>query len=210
MPNPHGFLLFIIASLVLLLTPGPSVLYITTRTIDQGRLAGFASVFGTELGGLILAISTAAGLSAILTSSILVFNFIKYLGAVYLFYLGIKRLLSKTDNTTAFVQRKPLSRVFIQGTCVAVLNPKSALFFLAFLPQFTDISRGNIWQQTLLLGLTFVGLATCTDSMYVLLANTAGNWLRRKGIWQWGQRYLTGGIYLTLGMLCACSGLKKD
>jgi threonine/homoserine/homoserine lactone efflux protein len=210
MLNPHQFGLFVIAALVLLLTPGPSVLYITTRSIDQGRRAGFASVFGNELGVLILAVSAAAGLSAILTSSIAAFNIIKYLGAAYLIYLGIRRLLSKDDPTTTVVQHKSLFHIFIQGTCVAVLNPKTALFLLAFLPQFTDVSRGGIWQQSLLLGLTFVGLAICTDSMYVLLASTAGNWLKRKGALQWGQRYVSGGIYLTLGVICACSGYKKN
>jgi threonine/homoserine/homoserine lactone efflux protein len=210
MLNPHSFGLFIIAALVLLLIPGPAVLYITTRSIDQGRMAGLASVFGIELGNLILAVIAAAGLSAILASSVVAFNIVKYLGAAYLIYLGIKRLLSNDGHAPTVVQRKPLSHIFIQGTCVAVLNPKTALFFLAFLPQFTDVLRGGIWQQSLLLGLTFVGLAICTDSMYALLASTAGNWLRQKGVFQGGQRYVSGGIYLTLGLVCACSGFRKN
>ena len=107
-------------------------------------MAGLASVFGIELGNLILAVSTAAGLSAILASSVVAFNIVKYLGAAYLIYLGIRRLLSNEDHTPTVVQRKPLSHIFIQGTCVAVLNPKTALFFLAFLPQFTDVLRGGM------------------------------------------------------------------
>jgi Putative threonine efflux protein len=210
MLNPHHLGLFFIAALVLLLTPGPSVLYITTRSIDQGRMAGFASVLGNELGVLILAICAAAGLSAILASSVIAFNIVKYLGVAYLIFLGIRRLVSKDNRTATAVQPKSLSHVFIQGIFVSVLNPKTALFFLAFLPQFTDASRGGVWQQSLLLGLIFVGMAICTDSMYVLLSSTAGNWLRRTGIWQWGQRYVSGGIYLTLGVVCACSGFKKN
>ncbi len=210
MLNLHSFGLFVIAALVLLLIPGPAVLYITTRSVDQGRMAGLVSVFGIELGNLILAVSTAAGLSAILDSSVVAFNIVKYLGAVYLIYLGIRRLLSNEDHAPTVVQRKPLSHIFIQGTCVAVLNPKTALFFLALLPQFTDVSRGGIWQQTLLLGLTFVGLGICTDSMYALLSGTAGNWLRQKGVLQGGQQYVSGGIYITLGAVCAFSGFRKN
>ncbi len=206
MLDPHSYGLFIAAALALLLIPGPSVLYVTTRSIDQGRMAGIISVFGNALGSAILAVLTAAGLSAILTSSVIVFNLVKYLGAAYLMYLGIRRLLSNDEHTPAAIQRQKLSRVFFQGTLVAVLNPKIALFFLAFLPQFVDVSRGYVWEQTLFLGLTLVGLGILTDSAYALLAGTAGNWLRQRGAVQRGQRYVSGGIYLALGVACAFSG----
>lgn len=209
MLDPHSFGLFVIAALVLLLIPGPSVLYITTRSIDQGRMAGLVSVFGNALGSGILAVAAAAGLSAILASSYVAFSVVKYLGAAYLIYLGIRRLFSNDDYTPTVVQRKRLSHIFIQGTFVAVLNPKTALFFLAFLPQFVDVSRGYIWEQTLLLGLTLVGLGICTDSIYALLAGTVGNWLKRRGALQRGQRYLSGGIYLALGVVSAFSGYRK-
>ncbi|MTI85838.1 MAG: LysE family translocator [Firmicutes bacterium] len=169
-------MLFVVAALVLLLIPGPSVLYITTRSIDQGRKAGLVSVFGNALGSAILAACAAVGLSAILTSSAVAFSVVKYLGAAYLIYLGIRRLFSNDDHISTEYQRKRLSHIFIQGTLVAVLNPKTALFFLAFLPQFVDVSRGYIWEQTFLLGLTFVGLGICTDSIYALLAGMVGNW----------------------------------
>ena len=195
--------------LVLLLIPGPSVLYITTQSIDQGRKAGLVSVFGNALGSAILAACAAAGLSAILASSAVTFNIVKYLGAAYLFYLGIIRLFSNDDRIPTLVQRKSLLQIFIQGTFVAVLNPKTALFLLAFLPQFVDVSRGYIWEQTLLLGLTLVGLGICTDSIYALLAGTVGNWLKQRGNLQRGQRYLTGGIYLALGVVSAFSGSRK-
>ncbi len=209
MLDPHSFGLFVIAALVLLLVPGPSVLYITTRSIDQGPMAGLVSVFGNALGSGILAVAAAAGLSAILASSDVAFSVVKYLGAVYLMYLGIRRLFSNDDYTPTVVQRKRLSHIFIQGTFVAVLNPKTTLFFLAFLPQFVDVSRGYIWEQTLLLGLTLVGLGICTDSIYALLAGTVGNWLKRRIALQGGQRYVSGGIYLALGVVSAFSGSRK-
>jgi len=209
MLDPNNFRIFVVAALVLLLIPGPSVLYVTTRSIDQGRLAGIVSVFGNALGSVILAIVAAAGLSAILASSDLAFSIVKYLGATYLIYLGMKRLLSNDDLTPTPVQRKKLSNIFIQGTFVAVLNPKTALFFLAFLPQFVDVSRGYVWEQTLLLGLTFVGLGICTDSIYALLAGTLGNWLKRQNYLQRGQRYFSGSIYLALGLVSAFSGSGK-
>lgn len=195
---------------MLLLIPGPSVLYITARSIDQGRKAGLVSVFGNALGSAILAACAAAGLSAILASSAAAFNIVKYLGAAYLIYLGIRRLCSNDDHIPTVTQRKRLSHIFFQGTFVAVLNPKIALFFLAFLPQFTDVSRGHIWEQTLLLGFAFVGLGICTDSIYALLAGTAGNWLKRQGSLLRGQRYLSGGIYLALGVFSAFSGARES
>lgn len=195
---------------MLLLIPGPSVLYITARSIDQGRKAGLVSVFGNALGSAILAACAAAGLSAILASSAAAFNIVKYLGAAYLIYLGIRRLCSNGDHILTVTQRKRLSHIFFQGTFVAVLNPKTALFFLAFLPQFVDVSRGYIWEQTLLLGLTLVGLGICTDSIYALLAGTAGNWLKRQGNLLRGQKYLSGGIYLALGVVSAFSGSRES
>lgn len=205
----YNFKIFVIAALVLLLIPGPSVLYITTRSIDQGRIAGLVSVWGNALGSGILAIASAAGLSAILASSYVAFNIVKYLGAAYLMYLGIKRILSNDSLTPTLTQRKKLSNIFFQGTFVAVLNPKTALFFLAFLPQFVDVSKGYIWEQTLLLGLTLVGLGICTDSIYALLAGTIGNRLKQRDALPSEQRYVSGGIYFTLGVVCAFTGSGK-
>jgi threonine/homoserine/homoserine lactone efflux protein len=209
MLDPHSFGLFVIAALVLLLIPGPSVLYITARSIDQGRMAGLVSVFGNALGSLILVVCAAAGLSAILASSDAAYNVVKYLGVAYLIYLGLKSIFTNDGCTPTVVQRKKLLHIFFQGTFVAVLNPKTTLFFLAFLPQFVDVSRGDVWEQTILLGLTLVGLGICTDSIYALLAGTFGNWLKRRGALQRGQRYFSGGIYLVLGVVSAFSGSRK-
>lgn len=209
MLDPNSFKIFLIAALALLLLPGPSVLYVVTRSIDQGRIAGLVSVVGNALGSGILAAAGAAGLSAILASSALAFSIVKYLGAAYLIYLGIRRLFGSDGLTPTPIERKSLSNTFWQGTLVALLNPKTALFFLAFLPQFVDPSRGHIWEQTLLLGLTFVGMGICTDSIYALLAGTFGNWIKQQDSLQVGQRYFSGGIYVTLGLFAAFSGSGK-
>ncbi len=209
MLDPNSFKIFIIAALALLLLPGPSVLYVVTRSIDQGRIAGLVSVVGNALGSGILAAAGAAGLSAILASSALAFSIVKYLGAAYLIYLGIRRLFGSDGLTPTVIERKKLSNIFFQGTLVSLLNPKIALFFLAFLPQFVDPSRGHIWEQTLLLGLTFVGMGICTDSIYALLAGTFGNWIKQQDSLQVGQRYFSGGIYVTLGLFAAFSGSGK-
>ncbi|HSD83688.1 MAG TPA: LysE family translocator, partial [Anaerolineae bacterium] len=139
---------FLLAALILLLTPGPAVLYIVARSLDQGRLAGLVSVLSIEVGNSVHVLAAALGLSALLLSSALAFSVVKYLGAAYLIYLGLRRLLSRdAAQPTATLQRQSLRRIFRQGVVVAVLNPKTALFFLAFLPQFVDPARGSAAAQ---------------------------------------------------------------
>ena len=210
MPDPYNYGLFVIAALALLLVPGPAVLYVVARGIEQGRWAGLVSALGIELGNLVYAVGAALGLTAILASSAIAFSIVKYLGAAYLIYLGMRRLLGDDAHTPVAVEHKPLPRAFFQGAIVAILNPKTALFFLAFLPQFVDASHGAAWQQSLLLGLTFVGLGICTDSAYGLMAGTARGWLRRSESFRRGQRYFSGGVYLALGAWAAISGSGKD
>jgi threonine/homoserine/homoserine lactone efflux protein len=199
--------LFVTAALVLLLTPGPAVLYIVARSMNQGRRAGLVSVLGVELGNSVHVVAATLGLSAILLTSALAFNVIKYVGAVYLVYIGIRTLLTpvKTEVDPGEVQ-KSLCRTFTQGFVVAALNPKTALFFLAFLPQFVDYSRGNPSVQFLALGLLFVAMAITTDSLYALLSGTAGNWLRRNAWFLAFQRYFSGMIYIGLGVSAALTG----
>src|SRR5512143_3501015 len=136
--------LFMGAALALLLIPGPAVLYITARSASQGRMAGLVSVLAIETANFTQAVAAALGLSAILLSSTLAFDVVKYLGAAYLIYLGVRKLLSPTEAAQQTVERAPLWRIFWQGIAVAVLNPKTALFFFAFLPQFIDRSRGAV------------------------------------------------------------------
>ena len=196
---------FTAASLALLLVPGPSVLYVVTRSVTQGRRGGLASVAGIETGGLTHAMAAAFGLSAILMTSALAFDIVKYVGAGYLVFLGLRVIFSRrSDNPTVreeSIQKTPSRRLFFQGYLVELTNPKVALFFYAFLPQFVDPAQGGIIEQTLLLGLIFVALASCTDSMFALTSSTAGQLLARKaGPILRAQRYITGIVYVALGL----------
>jgi threonine/homoserine/homoserine lactone efflux protein len=202
---------FFTASIILLITPGPAVLYIVARSIDQGRLAGLVSVLGIAVGTLFHVTAAALGVSALLVASALAFNVVKYLGAVYLIYLGVRKLLERDTATPVDAPRpQKLSRIFTQGIIVNVLNPKTALFFFAFLPQFANPSGGPVPVQMLLLGLVFVTMAVCSDSMYALLAGTLGGWLKTSRVFLRGQRYVSGSIYITLGVATALSGAKKQ
>jgi threonine/homoserine/homoserine lactone efflux protein len=208
---PTHLSVFLLAALVLLLIPGPAVLYIVTRSVDQGRRAGLASVLGVELGNSVHVVAATFGLSAIMLTSALAFSIVKYAGAAYLIYLGVSTLLSSNTPTAgpAPVSRS-LRRTFSQGALVATLNPKTALFFLAFLPQFIDAGKGNISLQFLILGLLFVAMAIVTDSTYALLSGTAGQWLRHSTLFRGFQRYVAGVIYIGLGLTAALSGGGKE
>lgn len=195
---------FLLAALILLLTPGPAVLYIIARSMDQGRLAGFVSVLSIEVGNSFHVLAATLGLSAILLSSALAFTIVKYLGAAYLVYLGIRRLLAGTDaHEIARYQYQSLRRIFSQGVVVAILNPKTALFFLAFLPQFVDPSAGSVALQLLTLGGMFVMMAIVTDGTYALLSSTAGGWLKRNRSFLRAERYVLGSVYIGLGVTAA-------
>lgn len=149
-PESSSLGLFVIAALVLLLTPGPAVLYIVTRSIDQGRRAGLISVLGVHVGTLAHIFAAAAGISAVLAASATAFGVVKYLGAAYLIYIGVRRLLDRTPLAAATPGApRRLRRAFLDGVIVNVLNPKTALFFLAFLPQFVTVSRGHVGEQIL-------------------------------------------------------------
>lgn len=213
MPDLAILGIFVAASLPLLLVPGPAVLYIVARGVEGGRSAGLISMLGVQIGATVHITFAAVGLSAILASSAAAFSIVKWLGAAYLIWLGISRLLARDEiEAPANVERKRPRNVFWQGVLVNVLNPKTALFFLAFLPQFVDPSLGAAWVQILVLGVTFVALAMCTDSLYALLSGTASGWLRRRyesASFRRGQRYFSGGIYLALGLATAVSGSRK-
>ncbi|MBO0791499.1 MAG: LysE family translocator, partial [Ktedonobacteraceae bacterium] len=202
--------LFLLAGLGLLLIPGPSVLYVIARSVEQGRRAGLASVAGIELAGIVHTAAAALGLSAVLLTSALAFSIVKYLGAAYLIYLGLRTLLTRDKNSQAPVQvPKSLSQLFTQGFLVNLLNPKTALFFYAFLPQFVDPTRGAVVEQILVFGTLFVLLASCTDSLYALLGSTVGIFLRRNIHVRRMQRYVTGCVYIALGITTAIIGSEK-
>lgn len=200
LPETSTLIVFLTAALVLLLVPGPAVLYIVARGIHQGRWAALVSAWAVGLGNFVHATAAAVGLSALLMSSALVFSVVKYLGAAYLIFLGVRTLLARDDaaNLSAPPPRG-LRRVFRQGVVVSVLNPKTALFFVAFLPQFVDPSRGSATAQVLLLGVLFVALGIGTDSAYALLSGALGGWLRRSASFQRRQRLFSGGVYIALG-----------
>ena len=179
MPQLSTLTLFFVAAAVLLITPGPAVLYIVARSLDQGRIAGIVSTLGINFGTFFHIAAATWGISALLVQSALAFNLIKYLGAAYLIYLGIRKLLEREPaETITVVEPQPLRHLFFQGVVVNLLNPKTALFFFAFLPQFTDPVKGSVALQILFLGMLFVVMAFFSDSIYALLAGTAGNWLR--------------------------------
>jgi threonine/homoserine/homoserine lactone efflux protein len=202
--------LFVAASLALLITPGPAVLYIVARSIDQGRLAGIVSMLGISTGALIHVAAAALGISALLVSSALAFAVVKYLGAAYLVYLGIRTLLRRGDAAQEAAEppmQRELSRIYAQGVIVNALNPKAALFFFAFLPQFVDPALATpVTAQILLLGCLFVVLGFCSDGAYALLAGSLGHWLRGNLRFMSIQRYLSGSIYIALGIGTALSG----
>ena len=201
--------IFLLAALILLLTPGPAVLYIVARSLDQGRLAGFVSVLSIEVGNLVHVLAATLGLSAILVSSALAFSIVKYLGAAYLIYLGVRRLLARdTVRQQTNFQRQSLGRIFRQGVLVAILNPKTALFFFAFLPQFVDSSTSSFTLQLLTLGCLFVLMAIVTDSLYALLAGTVGQWLKSTRSFLRVERYLVGTVYIGLGVMAALADTK--
>jgi threonine/homoserine/homoserine lactone efflux protein len=207
MPDPHTLAVFAAAAAVFAVIPGPAVFYVVTRSVTQGRTAGLVSMAAIETGNVVHIIAAALGLSAVLASSAVAFTVIKYLGAAYLVYLGVRALLDRggTELDLA-VQPRSLRRVYTQGVMVGVLNPKTALFFLAFLPQFVDPAKGSPALQLAVLGLLLSVITTVSDSAYALLTGTAGNWLRARARslkFQRGRRLVTGGAYLTLGAVAA-------
>jgi threonine/homoserine/homoserine lactone efflux protein len=200
-PSPGSLALFAAASLALAVVPGPAVLYIVAQSVDQGRLAGLFSAAGIAVGGLVHVVAATIGLSSLLASSATAFTIVKYAGAAYLILLGIRRLLTREELEDEMV-RSPHTRrrLFVNGVVVNVLNPKTALFFLAFLPQFVDPDAGAAWLQILALGLMFVAIALCSDSLWALAAGTLGSWLRRSSWYLGVKRWVTGTVFIGLGL----------
>ena len=208
---PDRLALFAAAALALLLVPGPAVLYIVTRSVHQGRRAGLISVLGIHLGTLVHIAAATIGLSALLVSSATAFTAVKLAGAAYLIGLGLWTLLSRqAEAEVALGGERRLRRVFAQGIVVNVLNPKTALFFLAFLPQFVDPHRGHAAVQIALLGLTFAGLGLVTDSLWAIAAGTAGDVLRRSRRFVQVQRYVSGTVFVGLGVVTALAGSGRE
>ena len=199
-PDPTALWLFCLAALALLAIPGPAVLYIVVQSAEQGRRVGLASVAGIHVGTLVHVAAATVGLSALIVASAVAFSVVKYAGAAYLVYLGVRKLLERSSYTPVERRREPLRRAFVRGAIVNVLNPKTALFFLAFLPQFVDADGGGVWSQALVLGFVFVGLGLVTDSLYAVAAGTVGGLIRRR---RRALRYGSGLVYIGLGATAA-------
>ena len=208
MPSPEVFAAFAGASLALLIVPGPSVLYIVTRSMDQGRSAGLVSVLGIHTGTIVHVAAAALGLSAILASSAVSFQVVKYAGAAYLIWLGVKALRERHQEASEGRDReRSLSRIYAQGVVVNVLNPKTALFFLAFLPQFVDVGK-PVTTQVLVLGLTFILLGFVSDGSYALASARVARTIaarRRPGA---ARRWLPGLTLIGLGVAAAVTGRR--
>jgi threonine/homoserine/homoserine lactone efflux protein len=198
-PDADALVLFSLAALALLLIPGPAVLYVVVQSAEHGRVAGLASVAGLHLGTLVHTAAAAVGLSALVVSSAIAFSVVKYAGAAYLVYLGIRRFLARDPAPDVPAGAEPLGRLFRQGVVVNVLNPKTAVFFLAFLPQFVD-PDGTVWTQVVVFGIVFVLLGLVTDSAYALVAGSLGAWMRRS---RRMFRYASGTVFVGLGAATA-------
>jgi len=207
-PHATSLGVFAVAAILLLLTPGPAVLYIVARSVEQGRIAGLASVCGITTGTLFHVLAAALGLSALLASSALAFAVVKYAGAGYLIYIGVRRILSRAEAPAeqAHLPRRSLGRLYRDGVVVNLLNPKTALFFLAFLPQFVDPSRGAVAFQIAFLGLLFALMGLTSDGLYAIAAGTAGRWVKRNSHYLRWERFVTGGVFIGLGVTAALAG----
>ena len=199
---PGDFLLFLIAALVLLITPGPAVFYIVARSVEQGSWAGIVSAAGVVTGGFIHVVAGTVGLSALVLSSPIAFATVKYLGALYLTYLGFRVFFKKNrgGDFNLHLKSSQLGRVYRDGLVVNLFNPKTILFFIAFLPQFVDSTRGNPSMQFLLLGTIMVSMGLVTDSIYAAVAGKASQWLRKNTSRLSYQQWFAGTVYLVLGI----------
>ena len=207
LPPHRDLLLFLTAAIVLLVIPGPAVLYIVARSVDQGRKAGFASCSGIATGGLVHIFGAAFGLSALLVSSALAYSAVKYAGAAYLIYLGINKFRERPSQNGEMrhVQPASLRHVYAQAVVVQALNPKAALFFFAFLPQFVNPARGPVALQFLALGMVFTAMGFTSDSLWAFTAGSAARWLQRNGAFLRHQHYVSGTVYIGLGLATAAA-----
>lgn len=207
MPPAANLALFAVTALAILLVPGPAVAYIVTRSIDQGRTAGLVSVLGVHSGSVVHVLAAAFGLSAVLASSATAFTVVKLVGAAYLVFIGITTLLRRGDDEVS-TERLPrtLRRIYVQGVVVNVLNPKTALFFLAFLPQFIEPGAAGTVSQSVVLGLLFIALGMLSDSAYALLAARLGGWLKGRAAFARRQRKVSGGAFIAMGAVAAIAG----
>src|SRR3984885_759405 len=205
--DTHRFLLFFAAALVLAVTPGPGIFYVLARSLAGGRREGLQSSYGTFAGGLFHVLAAALGISAILAASATAFHSIKYAGAAYLVWLGIRMIRTRNEEMTVRADQ-PSRGAFRQGIFTEVLNPKTALFFLSFIPQFVTPARGHVFLQFVALGTISVVMNTTADLLVIALAGPLGNRIRTSATFRRRQRTLTGAIMIGLGTYLATSESK--
>ena len=203
MSNFDVLLSFVLSSLALLLVPGPAVVFVINRGMVDGRRVALSSVLGLTLGNFAHALLASAGISALLVTSSAAFNVVKWLGVAYLVGTGIRTLASRSDRPELAGQSVGARRAFRQGVTVNVLNPKVALFFLAFLPQFVDRSDTNSRWSTLLFGSVFVGLGLITDSTYALISSSLKDSLLHGEALGFFRRWVSGTVFIVLGIMAA-------
>ncbi len=210
-PGAANLSLFVISALILLVVPGPSVLYIVARSITQGRVAGFVSDLGIHSATLIHVVAAALGLSALLASSAVAFSVVKYAGAAYLIWLGLKKIFGPADEADIDVGSggRSYRRLFRDGFIINLFNPKTALFFLAFLPQFVEVGKGHVAMQIAILGLLFTVLGLVSDGCYALAASALGDRLRRSRSYVRFERYISGIMFIGLGLTAALAGSHR-
>jgi threonine/homoserine/homoserine lactone efflux protein len=200
MTDTTALAVFMIAALTLNVTPGPNMLYVTTRSLGQGRKAGVVSAIGIGVGNLVHTLAAALGLSALLMSSAIAYSVVKYVGAAYLIYLGVRMILRNEHNSSlTTLSDASLRRIFSQAIATSVLNPKVALFFIAFLPQFANPSQGSVALQIAVLGALFSTTGTIVNTTVALLSGSFGDWLQTRPRFSQFQQWFTGSVFVALG-----------
>ena len=211
MPDSHTIWLFCLAATALIVIPGPAVLYIVAQSVGQGRTAGLVSASGVATGGLVHVLGASIGLSGLLLSSATLFSIVKFAGAGYLIYLGARRLLGLEPSALVeTATSRSRSQLYRDGAVVNILNPKTALFFYAFLPQFLNPDKGAVALQAALLGSLFVLIALFCDSMWALASGSAADWLKARPLAIRVERWVSGSVLVGLGAVAAFSGSHKS
>jgi len=202
-PNLSDIIAFAIASIALLVIPGPAVIYVLNRSVADGRNTALAGVAGLEIGNFMHVIAATLGLSAIIAASATAFSTVKWAGALYLVFIGIRTLLTKPSPPDSRSTSATNRKAFTQGIVVNTLNPKVALFFLSYLPQFIDPDRGSPALQSFVLGSIFVVLGCCSDATYALTASALRDRLLTGRTLPFVQRYVAGSVFVALGVVAS-------
>jgi threonine/homoserine/homoserine lactone efflux protein len=207
MPTLTTLFLLVTMTVLVCIVPGPDMLYIISRSTGQGRSTGVVSCLGIATGGLLQTTAVALGISSFFLVVPIAYDIIKYVGAAYLVYLGIRFILSREEMLTSSHDGKAdFRKAFLQGSLTTLLNPKVALFYVAFLPQFVDPTQGHIPLQLLILGLLFNITSLAVDTSVALLASLLGTWLKRRSGAAKLIHWLTGSVLVGLGVRLAFSG----